>query len=171
MCSADPEMTEISNRPPALWRRLAAIFYDSLVVLALYILVSFFIVPFAPHGESLDAFYAHHPVMKFLYQLVLLLLGFAFFGGFWTRNGQTLGMLAWKLRVVQSSSGGAITWKQAAVRYLAAIVSWLVCGLGFIWSLFDRDRKTWHDRLSGTELRMAPSFTRLSNQPPRAENS
>jgi uncharacterized RDD family membrane protein YckC len=65
---------------------------------------------------------------------------------------------------VQSSNGNRVTWQQALVRYLAALVSWLALGLGFIWSLFDRERKTWHDRLSGTELRMARSFTRLSNE-------
>ncbi|HET7650595.1 MAG TPA: RDD family protein [Gammaproteobacteria bacterium] len=159
---------EADTRPPALWRRLAAAFYDGLVVLGIFILATFLIVPFFPHARNLDSFYADHPAIKFVYQLVLLALAFAFFGGFWTRNGQTLGMLAWKLRVVQSANGARVTWRQALVRYLAALVSWVVFGLGFIWSLFDRDRKTWHDRLSGTELRMARSFAQLSNEKPES---
>lgn len=156
--------TVAETRPPALWRRLAAAFYDGLVVLGIYILATFLIVPIFPRGQSLDSFYANHPAVKLVYQIALLALGFAFFGGFWTRNGQTLGMLAWKVRVVQSVNGARVTWTQALVRYLAALVSWVIFGLGFVWSLFDRERKTWHDRLSGTELRMARSFARSSNE-------
>ncbi|HET7922505.1 MAG TPA: RDD family protein [Gammaproteobacteria bacterium] len=155
-----------SGMAPALWRRLAAAFYDSLVLIALFIVATFFIVPFAPHGETLDAFYVHHPAVKLAYQFGLLALGFAFFGGFWMRSGQTVGMLAWKLRVVQSANGARITWKQALTRYLCAILSWLVCGLGFLWSLWDRERKTWHDRLSGTELCMATSIAEQAGSAP-----
>lgn len=146
--------------PPALWRRLAAAFYDSLIVLALWFLGTALILPLT-HGEAVAS--TNLPAIM-LYRLYLLTIGFLFFAGFWTRSGQTLGMLAWKVRVVQSSNGARISWKQALLRYLASLLSWLVLGLGFIWSLFDRERKTWHDRLSGTELRMAPSFAQLSNQ-------
>jgi uncharacterized RDD family membrane protein YckC len=66
--------------------------------------------------------------------------------------------------VVQAGDGARITWAQALIRYLTAYLSWLALGLGFWWSLWDKDRKTWHDRLSGTELRSAESFTAISNR-------
>lgn len=151
------------SRPPALWRRLAAAFYDSLIVLALWFLGTALILPLT-HGEAV----ASSDLLAIMaYRLYLLGIGFLFFAGFWTRSGQTLGMLAWRVRVVQSPTGASITWKQALLRYLAALFSWLVVGLGFIWSLFDSERKAWHDRLSGTELRMTPSFTELSNRETR----
>ncbi|HEX5339627.1 MAG TPA: RDD family protein [Gammaproteobacteria bacterium] len=148
------------TRRPALWRRLAAAFYDSLVVLALWFVGTALILPLT-HGEAVAS---SNLLAVSAYRLYLLAIGFLFFGGFWIRSGQTLGMLAWKVRVVQSGNGARITWKQALLRYLAALLSWCVFGLGFIWSLFDRERKTWHDSLSGTELRMTVSFSRLSNQ-------
>jgi uncharacterized RDD family membrane protein YckC len=43
---------------------------------------------------------------------------------------------------------------QRGTRLIALIISVLPLGLGLAWSLFDEDRLTWHDRLSGTYLRM-----------------
>jgi uncharacterized RDD family membrane protein YckC len=43
---------------------------------------------------------------------------------------------------------------QRCARLLALLLSVLPLGLGLAWSMFDEDRLTWHDRLSGTYLRM-----------------
>ena len=150
----------IADLPVPLWRRLAAASYDALVVLALFFIGSALVMPLS-HG----AITPDHPLAETLFRLYLLAIGFAFFGGFWAHNGQTLGMLAWRVKVVQAGGGGRITWRQALIRYLAALLSWLPLGLGFWWSLWDPERKTWHDRLSGTRLVRAPSFTEISNPP------
>jgi uncharacterized RDD family membrane protein YckC len=39
-----------------------------------------------------------------------------------------------------------------APRYAVATVSLAAFGLGFLWSLFDRERRTWHDLASHTKL-------------------
>ena len=148
---------EVSRVP--LWRRLASAAYDGLVVAGLFFIASALAMPIS-HG----AITPDHPTAEILYRLYLLAIGFLFFAGFWTRNGQTLGMLAWRVKVVQSGDGSKITWSQALLRYLGALLSWLPLGLGFWWSLWDAEGKTWHDRLSGTELRPAPSFTEISNR-------
>ena len=141
-----------------LWRRLAAASYDALVVLALWFIATAVAMPLA-HG----AITPEHPLAELVYRLYILAVGFLFFGGFWVRNGQTLGMLAWRVKVVPAGGGARITWKQALIRYLTSYLSWGALGLGFWWSLWDKDRKTWHDRLSGTELRRAASFAEISN--------
>ena len=142
-----------------LWRRLAAASYDALVVAALWFIATAVAMPIS-HG----AITPDHPLAELIYRLYILAVGFLFFGGFWVRNGQTLGMLAWRVKLVQSGSGAKVSWRQALIRYLAAYVSWIPAGLGFWWSLWDKDRKTWHDRLSGTELRRAESFSVISNR-------
>jgi uncharacterized RDD family membrane protein YckC len=43
---------------------------------------------------------------------------------------------------------------QRGTRLIALIISVMPLGLGLAWSIFDEDRLTWHDRLSGTYLRM-----------------
>ena len=82
---------------------------------------------------------------------VLLFIAWAFFTKFWRFPGQTLGMQVWKFRVVQES-GHRLTVRQATARYLFALVSWACFGLGFWWSLIDKDGATWHDKWTQTKL-------------------
>ncbi len=78
-------------------------------------------------------------------------MGVGFHLWFWTHGGQTLGMRAWRLRLV-SDDGDKVTLRQALVRYAVAILSWLVLGLGFLWILFDGKKRAWHDIASRTRL-------------------
>ena len=146
-------MNDIAATHVPLWRRLAAGAYDALVVLALWMLAGAILVPLSGGAITSD-----RPWIRAGFQFSLLAVGYAFFGWFWTRDGQTLGMLAWRVRLVSSDGRGKVGWGQALIRYLGAYVSWAAAGLGFWWSLFDQGKRAWHDRLSGTELRMAPRF-------------
>jgi uncharacterized RDD family membrane protein YckC len=85
-----------------------------------------------------------------LFRAWLLAVSAAFYAGFWTR-GETLGLRAWKLRIV-GPDGRPPGWGRCLLRFAAAVLSWLPLGLGFLWVLVDRDRLAWHDRLSGTRL-------------------
>lgn len=130
---------------PSLWRRLAAIFYDSWLVAALWLL-----------GATADTFIRaglgvgtegyHLPL-----QLYILLAPMGFFGWFWIHGGQTLGMRAWRLKLL-SSDGTTPDLRQSLIRYAGALLSCLAFGLGYLWILFDRDGLAWHDRLSRTRL-------------------
>lgn len=130
-----------------LLRRLGAIVYDALLLGALLFLAT---IPFIATrgGEAVAPETA-------AYQLTILAVAYVFFVGFWCRSGSTLGMLAWGLRV-ETDDRRLPTVGQASLRFFAAIVSWLAFGLGFLWQLWDRDRATWHDRISGTRLRHYP---------------
>jgi uncharacterized RDD family membrane protein YckC len=74
-----------------------------------------------------------------------------YFVGQWTHGGQTLAMKTWHLRLV-TRRGAAITLRQAALRYLIALVGLACLGAGFLWALFDRDRSFLHDRMVGTRI-------------------
>ena len=137
---------------PGLARRLSAIFYDALLLLALLMLGSFLYVPIA--GIVLPA-----PLGRTLYQIFLLAISFFYFTGFWVHGGQTLGLRTWKLRLV-ARDGGSVTWPQATRRFVLALVSWLCLGLGFLWVLVDREKLAWHDRFSGTHLIRLPDVSR-----------
>jgi uncharacterized RDD family membrane protein YckC len=142
-------MTEIASLPRAsLLRRLAAIVYDLFLLFGVLFVASLAALPFT--GD--DPNRAHHP----LFTAYIFVVTFFFFGWFWTHGGQTLGMRAWRVRVVRHDDGGPITWMQAVLRFLAAAASWLVGGLGFLWSLFDKEQRTWHDIYSESVLVVLP---------------
>ena len=63
-------------------------------------------------------------------------------------SGQTLGKRALGIRVIDFRTGGSIGPARAALRYVARILSALPFGLGYFWMLWDREKQTWHDKLS-----------------------
>ena len=141
--------------PPAragLPRRLAAMFYDSLLLLALLMIATALFLPLTG-GEAIDP--RTQPALEFIYRLVLLLLIVGFFGVSWTRSGQTLGMATWRLRV-EREDGRRLTWGDTLRRLGWALVSLLPAGLGFAWVLVDPERRAWHDRLSRTRVVVVP---------------
>ncbi|MFS2157678.1 RDD family protein [Pseudomonas sp. Pseusp122] len=143
----------------SLGRRLAAIFYDAFLCLALLMVTALIykLVMMGFIGEaklkamsesgSLDG----DPLLSTLLFFVL----FAFFAKFWTHSGQTLGMQVWGIRV-QNADGTGISLWQALLRFVVAIASWLCLGLGFIWALFDKQNRGWHDMYSNTQLVRVP---------------
>lgn len=127
-----------------LMRRLGAIVYDALLNLALWIIATLVFIAFN-RGEAIET-YQNLPL-----QVSLLTVSFAFFVGFWTRVGRTLGMQSWGLQL-ETSDGQRPGLVSASVRFFAALLSWAPAGLGFLWQLWDKDKLTWHDRISGTRL-------------------
>jgi len=80
-----------------------------------------------------------------------LLLGIAYFGYLeGGPKGQTLGKMALGIRVIDFSSGGPIGYVRGIVRYLGRIVSGIVCLLGYLWMLWDKEKQTWHDKIATT---------------------
>jgi uncharacterized RDD family membrane protein YckC len=67
-------------------------------------------------------------------------------------------MQVWGIRV-QNKDGSAITLWQALLRFVIAIGSWLALGLGFFWSLWDKQKRTWHDIYSETQVVRLPKST------------
>ena len=60
-------------------------------------------------------------------------------------------MRAWNLYLIKPN-GKFINWKIAAVRYTAALFSWMPLGLGFTWILLNKQKLAWHDMISNTQI-------------------
>jgi len=136
------------KQPCSLLRRIGAMLYDALLILALLFLAT---IPFIAlrGGEPVE------PGSNLPYQITLAVIIFTFFVGFWSRSGRTLGMQSWGLRA-ETSDGQIPSVGQASIRFSASILSWLPVGLGFLWQLWDKEKLTWHDRISGTRLMHYP---------------
>jgi uncharacterized RDD family membrane protein YckC len=104
----------VTGRPAAtLWQRLMSALYECVLlfgVLFLALLVYFRVT----NLQSLRV-PASHPGLNAYTFLVLAL----YFLGFWLKNGQTLAMKTWHIKVVRVD-GRPIRPRQALVRYLAA---------------------------------------------------
>jgi uncharacterized RDD family membrane protein YckC len=144
-------------------RRLAALIYDSLLLLALWFATAALLL--AASGGLLSQ-PDRPPWLLLLERVSLLLVTFLFWGGFWTHGGQTLGMRAWRLKLVRDE-GGPISWHQAVQRCLAAVLSLAPLGLGYLWVLIDPHRRAWHDRLSGTRVVVLPKNREKYSLPPQ----
>ncbi len=129
-----------------LFRRLFAIFYDLFLLTAILFVVSW-IFTVLNSGNAIESGSPLH----ILFVLILVSACLLYFGWFWTHGGQTLGMQTWRIRL-QREDNSDIDWQLVIRRYLGAVLSWAVFGLGFIWSLFNRKKQCWHDIITKTVI-------------------
>jgi uncharacterized RDD family membrane protein YckC len=130
------------NHCPFL-RRLAAIFYDCLLITAVLFAATFALMPLN-NGEAIES-------GNWFYKVFLLSLTYFYFCWHWVKGGQTLGMRSWHV-FVKNELNTNPDWKQASLRFFASFLSLLPAGLGFVWSLFDQNNLALHDHLSKTKL-------------------
>tara|TARA_B110000495_G_scaffold200880_1_gene217020 strand:+ start:462 stop:932 length:471 start_codon:yes stop_codon:yes gene_type:complete len=141
---SDQERLTLPNAGIA--RRIAALIYDSFLILAIWMLSSIAILAATDLGESLGG-----PIYQgFLYFELM-----AFYLYFWTFKGQTLGMQVWRLVVIQSS-GGLLNRRQAVQRFIVATPAIGCLGLGLFWIWVNPERAALHDLLTGTRVIQLP---------------
>ena len=126
----------------SIWRRLASILYDFLLVVAVLIIMS---IPFF----SFDL--QENNLLKVTIQIYYYLITQYFFVWFWVHNQGTLGMKTWKIKII-CDNNNRLSYKQAIIRFNVAIFSLLFFGLGFLISFFRKDKKCFHDIISKTAL-------------------
>ncbi len=151
-------MTEAKAELPSagVIKRLAAMVYDSLLIFGLLFTATIPTLLFQP-DQQLDK--NNEQVVHELptlvdgwpFQIYLLLVYISFFCWFWRKNGQTLGMQAWRLKV-EGEQGQRISLKQCLQRIGGAFISAACLGLGYWWIWIDRDNLAWHDRWSKTRV-------------------
>ncbi|GAF51811.1 hypothetical protein JCM18900_292 [Psychrobacter sp. JCM 18900] len=123
--------------------RVVAILYDGMLILALLFLVGTILtvvgtlLTMETGTESSQAqslpFWYQNAIMTPSFVLTLV----AFYGIFWRRGGQTLGMQTWRLKTI-NDAGQWLTWGQSFKRILAACLMPLIFGI--IGSLIDGSR-------------------------------
>ena len=145
----------INYAPVSLFKRLLAIIYDLVLLTAICfsvaVIVSIFTTFTMNNGNAITEEHPFYIMNQIIMLSTIFITGFLFYVWFWTHGGQTLGMKTWMLRLV-SENGQKISRKQAAIRALAAVLSWCVFGLGFLWCFVDSRQRTWHDILSSSYL-------------------
>lgn len=136
---------------PSLLRHLTSMIYDTLLVIALvfvvYALALGVLVQFSDGQQEV--------VGPYLGRALIAFSVYGFFCAFWLKSGQTLGMQAWRIKLV-ADRGDKVGPGAALLRCVGATLSAACLGLGYLWKLVDRNGRYWHDYLSGTHLVLLP---------------
>lgn len=162
-------MTTTSIAP--VWRRVAAIVYDALAVVAIVMVVGL-IAQFATGGHLIDE---KGNLLAWWYQPLQGLVVGAYFLASWVRGGQTLGMRPWRIRVTDRE-GQPVTWARGLLRVVIAalplallaiypltsmraalwapVAAWAVLLLP---AVVDKRHRAIHDMVAGTEIRRLPT--------------
>ena len=121
--------------------------YDTLVVLALLISMTAVAVALQYLLTQQASLVQGHMGLRVL----LLVVWVSYFSYCWRWGGQTIGMKAWKIRLL-SADYQPVSWRQGLLRLIGALVSGLCVGLGYLNYCLPGQRRLWHDRLSATCL-------------------
>ncbi|EIL99562.1 transporter [Rhodanobacter thiooxydans] len=161
-----PPATTDTLCPP--WRRLLALVYDLLIVLAIVMVVGL-VCQLATGGNLIRT--GARTVVPVWYQALQGAVVVAYFISSWRRGGQTLGMRPWRIRLTRDD-GGRPTLQQALIRVLVAgaplmllllepviglrATLWTLLAVWAGWfavALVDPRRRALHDIVAGTEIR------------------
>jgi uncharacterized RDD family membrane protein YckC len=161
-------ITTSSDVTCPLWRRLIALVYDLLAVVAIVMVVGY-VCQRITGGTLISTDGEAH--IAWWYRPLQALVVSAYFVISWLRGGQTLGMRPWRIRLTRGD-GARPTLAQALVRLLVAAAPMLLLGLapwlgtrGTLWAVamgwglwfgvaaFDPRHRAVHDQVAGTELR------------------
>ena len=158
---------------PSIFRRLATLLYEALLLLALIVIASF---PAAGlKGATL------YGIPHLIFQAYLLFVSASYFTWFWRNGGQTLAMKTWRFRVVDQF-GRKLNLARALARFVFASFFYGPAGVGImllffpdrisrvivmwtflpmvatlLWARFDADGQFLHDRMAGTRLVNVPA--------------
>lgn len=133
-------------------KRLLSMVYDLLILVAIWLLIGF------THAAILGVDNLENSNSLHVTLFPFLLLGtFLFYSWFWIHGGQTLGMRAWRLQIVDANlDGRPINLMQCLSRFLIAILSLCSFGLGYFWIWANPNGDSWHDSLSHTRTLLLP---------------
>lgn len=153
----------------SLWRRLAAMVYDGLLMFAVLIVIGASMLPFTK-GLGMNP-------ANLVFKVYVFTAIYFFLAWFWTHGGQTLGMRAWKIRLIQNNANN-ISWRAALVYYLVSLPMWgflifaivvnagiyptpaiiahtphsVLIGLAIIWFVFDHLPDNWRQKVAGLKM-------------------
>jgi uncharacterized RDD family membrane protein YckC len=180
----NPSSIATASSPQAgIARRLGAVLYEALLLVALVFVASFVALPLITPGHAGPAATLAMPDLAHRVILFCLLFGVVagYFVWSWKGGHRTLPMKTWRLRLVLAD-GAPVPARTALLRFLCACIGpavavlaygalrpyglgahaiWLVA-LNFLWAFVDPERQFLHDRLAGTRIVTALPVSRTA---------
>lgn len=140
-----------------LWRRLAALIYDAFLLFAITLAYFSLLTLLKAILISTQPIEDFQPGL--LLQCIMMLGWLAALIGYyyisWRKQGQTLGMKSWRLKL-QQADGSLATPEQCIKRSLLASLSLAIGGMGYLWCLVPPAKACLHDIYSATKVVVLP---------------
>lgn len=133
-------MAAAALHPAGFWIRTGALLIDVVCVMAAEMAFGFFMGALTEDRLAAAASRAFRFLASPCYFVFL----------HWAR-GQTLGKMAFHIRVV-SREGGPLSFGQAALRHLGSWLSAAILGIGYLVAAFRADKRALHDLIAGTRV-------------------
>lgn len=133
--------------------RFFALLFDNLFMVILAFVIAFVLGGFMAVTGGTDS-----GILNFLsgtagviLYVTLFLFQFLYFGYFWSKSGQTLGMKMLNIKVIRRGEDENISFLRGALRGSVGYwISGFIFSLGFIWAAFDGNKEAWHDKIFDT---------------------
>ncbi len=142
---------------PPFHRHLLALVYDTFLVVPIVMVTTALVMALYVQVIPVNTDHDVVALPASLVQTSALLSVAIFYAIFWRRGGQTLGMQAWRIQLV-NSEGLAVSNRQICLRLVMALISYGALGFGLAWRFIDPHHCYLHDRLSGTRLTLVPKL-------------
>jgi|TARA_B100001094_G_C18143405_1_gene779221 uncharacterized RDD family membrane protein YckC len=147
----------------SIWRRIASLLYDIVLIVALVIIMYMPLLSFNIEENF---------ILKITAQIYVYLIIQYFFVWFWVNSNGTLGMKSWRVKI-SDTNGNKITYKKAILRFNVSLIYFLIIGflvftyykysemnyfllmllaILLLFPLIRKDRKFLHDIISKTIL-------------------
>ena len=149
-----PTETDCPTPAASLFRRLAALIYDLFLLFAIAMGYGALLLALKMVITGSEDSQFALPV-QLLASAGLLWALASYYHICWRKQGQTLGMKAWRIRA-QQADGSLLSWKQCWIRSLLAPLSLAAGGLGYLYCLIPPRHACVHDIFSHSEVVLIP---------------
>ncbi len=136
--------------------RLLAYLVDSFFLFVLSLIAYLLVHGFNPPVVGYD----QNPI----YGMTKNFLIFLYFVGYWAIDGKTPGKSLLGLKIINEKTNLHPGLARSALRFFGYLLSSIPLFLGFLWSIWHPQNKTWHDMLSGTIVVWESRYTRDGNE-------
>ncbi|HEU5046736.1 MAG TPA: RDD family protein [Rickettsiales bacterium] len=99
----------------------------------------------------------------FFENLMQFLFVAAYMLPFWFRYSSTPGKMLMRIEIQDAATRAPMTRKQAVIRFLGYLVSFIPATFGFLYILFNKKRRGFHDLIAGTIVVVKPKKSNKDN--------
>jgi uncharacterized RDD family membrane protein YckC len=149
-----PSAITESATPFATWsRRARALFIDSL-----WWTVLMAVIPVGPSADDIMLDPDRYASSLLLWLVVLQCVPIVVTGVLWAVWGTSPGKRLLRLRIVDADTLAPMSRRQALLRTVGYLLTFAICGAGFLWIFFNPKRQALHDRIANTAVIADPAM-------------